>query len=278
VVAIGGSAFGGDAGVTSVAIPDSVTNIGDFAFAASGLTAVTIPAGVIGIGQDAFESCDGLTSISVNANNPAYSSLNGVLFNKSQDTLIEYPTALITYNYTVPRSVTTIDDDAFYGASGFASVTIPNSVNSIGEDAFAYCYAQDNYYLQVYFEGNAPNAGSFAFYGDGFGGVIVNYRPGTAGWNSFSSSQLPEALDLWYRPQPEILAFEPSFGITGGKFGFTISWATNAVVVVDACSNLANPVWLPVSTNTVTAETGTAYFSDPQWMDNSTRFYRLRLP
>ena len=55
----------------------------------------------------------------------------------------------------------------------------------------------------------------------------------------------------------------PGFGVQPGGFGFTISWATNASVVVEAATNLANPVWIPVSTNTLTG--GTNYFSDPQW-------------
>jgi hypothetical protein len=57
-----------------------------------------------------------------------------------------------------------------------------------------------------------------------------------------------------------------------GGFGFTISWATNASVVVEAATNLANPVWIPVSINTLTG--GTSYFSDPQWTNYPMRFYR----
>jgi hypothetical protein len=57
-----------------------------------------------------------------------------------------------------------------------------------------------------------------------------------------------------------------------GGFGFTISWATNVSVVVEAATNLANPVWLPVSINTLTG--GTNYFSDPQWTNYPGRFYR----
>ena len=47
---------------------------------------------------------------------------------------------------------------------------------------------------------------------------------------------------------------------------------TNASVVVEAATNLANPVWIPVSTNTLTS--GTNYFSDPQWTNYPERFYR----
>jgi hypothetical protein len=60
------------------------------------------------------------------------------------------------------------------------------------------------------------------------------------------------------------------------RIGFIISWATNISVVVEACTDLANPVWIPVSTNTLTG--GSSYFSDPQWTNHPTRFYRLRAP
>ena len=47
-------------------------------------------------------------------------------------------------------------------------------------------------------------------------------------------------------------------------------------VVVEACTNLANPAWHPIGTNTLIS--GSAYFSDPQWTNYPARFYRLRSP
>ena len=76
----------------------------------------------------------------------------------------------------------------------------------------------------------------------------------------------------WFLPNPLILNNGPGFGVQPGGFGFTISWATNASVVVEAATNLANPVWIPVSTSPLTG--GTIYFSDPQWTNYPERFYR----
>lgn len=59
-------------------------------------------------------------------------------------------------------------------------------------------------------------------------------------------------------------------------FGFIISWATNASVVVGACTNLANPVWTPLQTLTLT--NGSVYLSDPQWTNYPCRFYGIGLP
>ena len=65
-------------------------------------------------------------------------------------------------------------------------------------------------------------------------------------------------------------------GAGTNQFGFTISWAGHNAVVVEACTNLASPDWIPVSTNSLTG--GSAYFNDPQWTNYADRFYRVRTP
>ena len=77
-------------------------------------------------------------------------------------------------------------------------------------------------------------------------------------------------------PTPLILNHSSSFGVKTNQFGFIISWATNVPVVIEASTNLANPTWSPVATNTLIS--GTSYFSDPQWTNYPARFYRLRSP
>jgi hypothetical protein len=59
-------------------------------------------------------------------------------------------------------------------------------------------------------------------------------------------------------------------------FGFTITGSSNLVIVVEACTNLANPIWSPLGTNSLTG--GSYYFSDPQWTNYSAHFYRFRSP
>jgi hypothetical protein len=60
------------------------------------------------------------------------------------------------------------------------------------------------------------------------------------------------------------------------RFGFNIAWASGEVVLVEACTNLANPIWFPVRTNVFSGNV--SYFSDQQWANHSRRFYRLRSP
>jgi hypothetical protein len=68
----------------------------------------------------------------------------------------------------------------------------------------------------------------------------------------------------------------PSFGVRTNQFGFKITGTSNLVVVVEGSTNLANPVWFPLSTNTLTG--GSSYFSDPQWTNSPGCFYRFRTP
>ena len=139
VTSIGDFAFSGCTSLTSVTIPDSVTSIGERAFQlCSSLTSVTIPDSVTAIGDCAFRDCSALTAIDVDEKNPSYSSLEGVLFNKEQTILIQYPVTK-SGAYTIPDGVTIIEDDAFYNCRSLTSVTIPDGVKEIGEQAFMYC-------------------------------------------------------------------------------------------------------------------------------------------
>ena len=138
VTSISDAAFYGCTGLTAVTIPGSVTSIGGGAFSGcTGLTSVTIPSSVTSIGYAAFYGCTGLTAITVDAGNPSYSSNAGVLYNKSQTTLIQCPGGLTSV--TIPSSVTSIGGGAFSVCTGLTSVTIPSSVTSIGDDVFSNC-------------------------------------------------------------------------------------------------------------------------------------------
>ena len=138
VTSIENWAFSYCSGLTSVTIPNSVTYIGGHAFyRCSGLTSVTIPNSVTTIGESAFADCSSLNSINVASGNTHYSSIDGVLYNYVQDTLIECPGARTSL--TIPNSVTSIGNNAFLYCRGLTSITIPNSVTSIGNDAFYYC-------------------------------------------------------------------------------------------------------------------------------------------
>jgi hypothetical protein len=73
-----------------------------------------------------------------------------------------------------------------------------------------------------------------------------------------------------------ILGSGYGLGVTTNGLGFTISWATNLQVVVEACTDLACSNWSPVSTNTLV--NGTNYFCDTGWTNYPSRLYRTRSP
>ena len=132
VISIGGGAFRGCTGLTSVTIPISVSLIGEGAFeGCTGLTEITIPVSVNSIERNVFEGCTNLTEITVEPFNNNYSSEDGVLFNRDKTTLVIYPTGK-QGAYSIPGSVTRIEDRAFTGCIGLTSVMIPAGVTYIG--------------------------------------------------------------------------------------------------------------------------------------------------
>ena len=141
ITTIGSSTFYDCDNLTSVTIPDSVTTIGSSAFyGCDNLTSVTLPDSITTIGNFAFSDCDNLTSFNVDSNNKYYSSDNyGVLFNKNQTNIIQYPAGNTRTSYTIPDSVTNIGDGTFKNCDSLTSVTIGDSVTSIGDSAFDNC-------------------------------------------------------------------------------------------------------------------------------------------
>jgi hypothetical protein len=198
VTSIGAGAFSSSSRLASVTIPNSVTSMGDNVFMGCGLLInAAIGSGVTNIGTNAFFNCYSLAAIEVDPNNAFYSSASGVLFDKNQKTLLQYPEGLVG-SYTIPGSVTVIGDYAF-SQCGLINVTIPNSVSSIGAGAFAGSGSSvldaglEPGLRGVCFQGNAPGAGSNVFSTDT--NVTVYYLPGTTGWRA-TFAGAPTAIPL----------------------------------------------------------------------------------
>jgi hypothetical protein len=193
--------FGNCASLTNVTIPDSVTNIGVSTFyGCSNLAGITIPSSVVSLGDEAFVYCTSLTNISIPGSvtsigswqfagcaslraitvdplNPVYSSVDGVLFDKNQTVLLEYP-AGVSGAYTLPGSVASIGSWAFEYCANVTKLTIPEGVTNVGDAAFYGCTGLTN----VYFQGNAPDAGWEIF--DDDSNATVYYLPARTGWST----------------------------------------------------------------------------------------------
>ncbi len=280
VTSIGDNAFSACGYLTNVTIGSNVTSIGSYAFYACGnLASVTLREGVTGIGRGAFHSC-GLTSITIPG---SATSIGDIAFEGCIGlTNVAIPNSVTNIGYyafcyctslphiTIPDSVASIGVHAFDSCCSLTNVTLGTNVTTISDNAFANCTSLAG----VYFQGSAPaGVGTGAFLAADK--ATVYYSPGAAGWGPTLGGR-PTALWLRLLPHPVILGCGPGFGVPTNRFGFSIFWATNASVAVEACADLANPTWLAVSTNTLAD--GWFHFSDPAWTNHTARFYRLRSP
>lgn len=134
---IGDSAFAGCNAMTQMDMPDDVTSIGEYAFlGCSSLTELSIPNGVTSIGNYAFKSCTGLTELIIP------STVTSIGSNAFYDC-----SSLISVD--IPDGVSSIQTSTFQGCSELTEIVIPSSMNSIGANAFDGCSKLTN----IIFEG-----------------------------------------------------------------------------------------------------------------------------
>jgi len=184
--------FFGCANMNSITFPDNLQRIGSYAFAYTGFTSLYIPSTVTSIGEGAFQRCKGMTwlhiplnvasigpriaygcenftEFTVNPDNAYFSAVDGVLFNKDQTRIQEYPYGK-KGAYTIPNTVTEITEsnfakypnltkvtigdgvtkirrEAFTGSTNLTTVIFGSSVDTLGEYAFKDCYALDTVVL-----------------------------------------------------------------------------------------------------------------------------------
>ncbi len=255
VAAIGGGAFARCSSLTSVTIPSGVTNIGN--------------GDVTGLGFNdylaVFSGCVTLEAITVDTLNPVYSSLDGVLFDKGQSTLIAYPPAKAG-GYSIPSGVTSIDwafcqcynltnvnipssvtslNGPFYECPALASVTIPGSVTNVCE-AFYSCANLTT----IVFLGNAPYVNSLGGYRVGafwWDPATAYYLPGTTGWGATLGPGLPTCTappSITGQPQSvtsqggTAVSFRvsasgvPLLGYGWCKSSASLPWATNISLTI----------------------------------------------
>ncbi|MCQ4021818.1 MULTISPECIES: leucine-rich repeat protein [unclassified Ruminococcus] len=119
----------------------TVSGIGSYLFSASTdnklIEGVVIPKTVNSISASAFYNCDNLSRYEVSAENPNYCSVDGILYNKSKDTLIKAPRAYkFPDEFIFPQECTTIDRAAFAECINLNSITIPSQVKNLGNEIF----------------------------------------------------------------------------------------------------------------------------------------------
>ena len=124
---IGAYAFSGITNLPTFEIPETVTSIGDYAFAASNLQYLEIPETVNEIGEGAFANDTLLTELTLPAN------LTAIAASTFEGSAIE--------EIAILSDVTTIGSAAFKDCSNLTKVTLPKTLTEIGNNAFSGCTA-----------------------------------------------------------------------------------------------------------------------------------------
>lgn len=185
VVAIADSAFDGCKKLTSVIIPDGITEIGNYAFKnCISLSAVTLPESVTILRYSVFYGCTGLSSVKLPA---SLSSVGNYMFYGCKGLSA----------VSIPNSVRDIGAYAFYGCTGLRGIGFGSGLRSVGERAFAGCTAVES----VTLPSGSTKVGAWAFAGCTSLESIVLADTVTEigkyafeGCTAISSVKLPESL------------------------------------------------------------------------------------
>ena len=209
VTAIGIEAFHNCPALQSVVIPDNVQTIGESAFYLSEeIKSITLGSGVQTIGEGTLENCPALATIDVAVGNPAYCSVEGVLFTKDTLTLLQHPTGNARIEYTIPANVQTIGASAFSECQNLQSVTIGNGVQTIGASAFSECQN-----LQSVTIGNGVQTiGDIAFGGCSALTTIYNYATTPPSIEFYTFSQVPFDECTLYVPAASLTDYQEADG------------------------------------------------------------------
>lgn len=218
LTAVSDGAFAQSAALESIVIPDSVGYVGGYTFRECAalrsvqlpanleiidhgvfencvsLTGITIPDKVTDIRGYAFNGCTALAEIVVSIDHPALATIDGVLFRKSDKTLLYYPAALTAESYTIPTGIRRIGDSAFCENPVLKEVIFPDTVTEIGSSAFSGCAQLNN----VVLPGSVTKVEHWAFFNcHTLTDITVPAGVTEIGDNAFISYYCPMTIHTW---------------------------------------------------------------------------------
>ena len=229
---IGDNAFL-QASVTDVEIPDTVISIGTNAFWNCNTIQTILPASVRELGATAFY---GTFVVKVDANSPYFCSEEDgkILYNKDKTTLYQVSQDC-TGNFTIPSTVTTINDFAMNGcAKVTGELVIPDSVQTIGVSAF-----ESSGFTSLTLGNSVKEIGKSAFYkcATMTGDLVIPASVTTIGENAFASTGFNGKLDF----QAQIEEFPAAIfkGLNFTAVSFSDSVKTIGDRAFENCKQLA---------------------------------------
>jgi hypothetical protein len=250
--------------LVGITIPDSVTSIGEGAFIhCNNLANVTIGNSVASIGNDAFSGCTSLMSISVPAGNQAYSSADGILYNKNKTTLLIYPAGKTDTAFTIPDSVTSIERDAFSLCASITSITIPNSVITIKFGAFQVCQNL----ASVTMPDSVISIGDFAFHAcTSLASVIIGSNiTGIGGGTFYDCTSL---VDITIPDSVTNIGYSAFYGCR----------SLASIAIPDSVTNIGNNVFIGCASLMSIAANNSVYSLEDGILYNKNKTILLRFP
>lgn len=142
LISISTSTFKNCTALQEIQFPNTLQTIRSNAFEnCSSLQRIHIPASMLDLSANAFSGCISLSEVTVAAESPYYTMVDGVLMTADQKTLVFYPPSMSQVHYTVPETVETIESYAFQDSIQLQFLTIPATVKTVEPYA---CYDADS--------------------------------------------------------------------------------------------------------------------------------------
>ena len=251
-----------DSGIRQFTVPQTVTKIGDSAFAGcTQLTAITLPAGLRELGSGAFSGCTALTGVALPDSLTALGY--GAFANCTALTAVEFPAGITPASWRsgssmlrnctslrsvkLPKTVPFLDDDFFAGCTALEQIVLPDSVTKIGSNLFNGCTALTDVTLSTNLQAIPANT----FYGCvSLQKLVAPYAVTKIGKNAFANCTSLTSLTLLRNvteAAADALSYPEQVTVYGVKGTYAETYAASVGAPFAAIDRPATAVFLPKS-------------------------------